>query len=249
MTEETLELQVIEKLNEIVLKIYNKNCNKFKTCGLENNSSVECENPYLDCFLLKNNVHEQALTHRIAHYLENKLKSFLKKNKLSIDCEYNRHINDPKTFFSEIINPILNKISNTSLNEDDLHNIYELFRPDIILHQRGDDAKNILIIECKKAQTINNNDVKFDFKKLKAFTCENGNFKYKIGVSIVFNNKHPILTYFFKEPKLKDIKTLLEKQNSKKYEINIYDDSNDIAISITDYIKNMEKTNNKHSED
>ncbi len=43
-----------------------------------------------DYLLLKSNIHEQAISHKIACYLEKELKLFMKKEKLFIDCEYNK---------------------------------------------------------------------------------------------------------------------------------------------------------------
>ena len=63
------------------------------------------------------NIHEQALAHRLAFHLENSgyFQGF------NIDCEYNRHGDEPKGF-----------------------------RPDILIHLRGTDDNNLIMIETKK---------------------------------------------------------------------------------------------------
>ncbi|HEY4505751.1 MAG TPA: hypothetical protein VJG67_03605 [Candidatus Paceibacterota bacterium] len=68
-------------------------------------------------------IHEQALAHRLAYHLE---KSDLFTG-YHIDCEYNRHGDDPKI---------------------DEHG--DNFRPDILIHVRGTDDDNLIMIETKK---------------------------------------------------------------------------------------------------
>jgi hypothetical protein len=68
-------------------------------------------------------IHEQALAHRLAFHLENS-GSFVGYH---IDCEYNRHGDDPKT------------------DDQGLK-----FRPDIVVHIRGNDEDNLVMIETKK---------------------------------------------------------------------------------------------------
>lgn len=68
-------------------------------------------------------IHEQALSHRLAHHLEN-------SNVFTgyhIDCEYNRHGEKTKTDSAE-----------------------KGFKPDIIVHIRGNDESNLVMIETKK---------------------------------------------------------------------------------------------------
>lgn len=226
---------VIENLIDIVLKIYNKNCNKFKNCGVENNSSVECKKPYLDCFLLKNNLHEQAITHRIAHLLANKLKTVLKKKNMSIDCEYNRHRNEPKICNTENRKKILNVVNNTTEDEDLMRNICKLFRPDIIIHKRGEDSLNILIIEVKKAKCENDQVLQQDFVKLKNTIAE---YNYKIGVSIALTKTYPIFTFFINETIQENICNLLKDYDSENCKICIYDNQHENAKHIKDYVTN-----------
>ena len=69
------------------------------------------------------NMHEIALCHRLAVYLENSGKF----TGYSIDCEYNRDEQATKR------NPER-----------------EIFRPDIIVHVRGSNENNLIMIEAKK---------------------------------------------------------------------------------------------------
>ena len=223
-----IAIRALNSLYEVVMDIY---------------KNTDENAPRNDYNLIKNQVHEQAITHRIAHYLENKLGLFLENNNLSIDCEYNKafKLNTNTTATENTSNKKIITVNTNfcegCISKQEICNGKNYFIPDIILHTRGTDDNNILTIECKRKQTIDNKDVKFDFKKLKAFTCDNGNFKYKIGLSIVFNKQHPILTYFLKETIFDEIKDLLEKQNSKNYKIRIYDNEDNKAKPIKDYIK------------
>jgi len=74
-----------------------------------------------DLFLLKNNVSERAITHKLAFYLQDEFPEW------HVDCEYNR-------------DTYLIKRRNSGL----------IFNPDIIVHIR-DTKNNILIIEVKKS--------------------------------------------------------------------------------------------------
>lgn len=68
-------------------------------------------------------IHEQALAHRLAFHLENS-GSFTGYH---VDCEYNRRGDNPKTDANG-----------------------RKFRPDIIIHVRGNDDSNLVMIETKK---------------------------------------------------------------------------------------------------
>ncbi|KPD09241.1 hypothetical protein AM501_05240 [Aneurinibacillus migulanus] len=81
-------------------------------------------------YLLRFNVSERAIAHRLAVYLENEFPSW------NIDCEYNRNIDQIKRIPGE------GKTENAVF-------------PDIIIHHRG-TQDNLLAIEIKKS---NNNNV------------------------------------------------------------------------------------------
>ena len=57
--------------------------------------------------------------------------------------------------------------------------------PDIIVHQRGKDERNLLVIEAKKDN--NKEDLKKDRCKLQEFTNQHGYYKYKFGLLMVFD--------------------------------------------------------------
>lgn len=59
----------------------------------------------------------------------------------------------------------------------------EVVRPDIIIHHRNTD-NNLLIIEIKKSNSPE--DIKLNKQRLKDFTSPNGNFRYRLGIFIIF---------------------------------------------------------------
>lgn len=58
--------------------------------------------------------------------------------------------------------------------------------PDLILHRRGSNDKNILLIEFK---TWWHQKTDIDIKKIKNFTARDGRYKYPLGLSIVLNRE------------------------------------------------------------
>lgn len=83
-----------------------------------------------DSNLLVRRVKEEAINHRLAVYLENIIKSNNDNSHISVDVEYNKNYDKRK----EITYPDGTKV---------------YFRPDILVHQRGDNYNNKLAIECK----------------------------------------------------------------------------------------------------
>ena len=67
-------------------------------------------------------------------YVKNK-KGF---ESLSIDCQYNRNFEHPKSMFASTLSGIETKIKDPI--------------PDLLLHQRGCNNNNIFLIELKKRQ-------------------------------------------------------------------------------------------------
>ncbi len=135
-----------------------------------------------DIYLLKENVNERAITHKIGEYLQNEFGSFY-----SVDCEFNRnYINHGSSKKINIIECELKKLvedkSSVELINDIAYREISVY-PDIIVHKRGKN-KNLLIIEVKKS----NNHVgsNLDILKLKAYTdpSESNNLYYEYGLFI-----------------------------------------------------------------
>jgi hypothetical protein len=122
--------------------------------------------------LLKNNVSERTISQNFSNYLKTRFIDF------DVDCEYNRHGSNIKTI--------------TYPNETKPSPIY----PDIVIHSRGSDTKNIVVIEIKK---YGNSEIENDEIKLKKLTSKD--FRYALGLLIIFhmkNNFHlkPCLRWF-----------------------------------------------------
>ena len=147
-----------------------------------------------DWYLLKNKVHERSITHKLAEYLQDLFPDY------DVDCEYDRDKENPDGNFKKQIHELITKeLKNRKqsitkipsegwINDDELGQYIGIwhrnFYPDIIIHKRGTNRHNLLIIEAKKAD--GNTD--FDKKKLVAYTKSTdslGNkLRYKLGVLI-----------------------------------------------------------------
>ncbi|GAB1535322.1 hypothetical protein ADMFC3_09530 [Geovibrio sp. ADMFC3] len=105
-----------------------------------------------DVYLFEHDVHEQAIAHRLALYLEN----VTEFDGYNIDCEYNKDMNDPKRSQGEVV------------------------RPDIIVHRRGSNEHNLVVIELKKAGIRAN-----DAEKVRGYVKDK-RLAYKYGVYFAF---------------------------------------------------------------
>ncbi len=85
-----------------------------------------------DQILLTLQAHELALVHRFGVYLETHLQPVLRQYGLTVDLDYDRHEDRRKL-----------------LPRLDRHD-ERRFRPDLIVHRRGDDSYNLLVVEWKK---------------------------------------------------------------------------------------------------
>lgn len=107
--------------------------------------------------------HEQAISHRIAVYLEHRFQGF------STDCEYNRRDSSVKRYTNE-----LGEVKN--------------MRPDIIVHKRISSI-NLMAVEIK---ANNNPDSPTDPAKLKALASQPG-YRYKATAFVrIFNSLHDV---------------------------------------------------------
>lgn len=141
-------------------------------------------------------LHEQTVSHRLAVYLERRFlknKTFRTCN-LSVDCEYNRNRDDCKKLYGpcmdcrescrikELKTPFVYDRRSYSDARDFVRSYPEgkPCRPDIIIHQRGENhPTNILIVEVKKNSNRENGHKTVDLIKLSAFTCRKGDSEYQ----------------------------------------------------------------------
>lgn len=126
----------------------------------------------------KHHVGERAIVFRFAHYLQNLMDENGGFGEYHLDCEYNRNGSECKA---------LPSFPNGTY-------------PDVIIHKRGSNEYNLLVIEFK---TYWNCDISNDKKKLFEFTDPNGRYKFKKGISFLLGNKRESVqrlncTYFDK---------------------------------------------------
>ena len=120
-----------------------------------------------DAELFTWNVSERCIAARLAHYLQNQI------DDLSVDVEYNRVARTPKT---------LNLPEECAKTLGD--NNEPLVIPDIILHHRGPDGPNLLVIEVKKSTNPCSRNC--DRLRLHAFR---GQLHYRFGALIEFETR------------------------------------------------------------
>ena len=86
--------------------------------------------------LLTLQAHELALVHRFGVYLEERLREYLRKHELTIDLDYDRHRDAQKWL---------------PPRPDGSEGDERRFRPDLVVHHRGEDSRNVLVVEWKKS--------------------------------------------------------------------------------------------------
>ena len=114
-----------------------------------------------DKYLLEHKVHEQAIVFRFALYFENFVNSLGKD--YNLDVEYNKNMDNPKRIRA---------------NENGK-------KPDLIIHKRGSNECNLLIIEFKSYWNRNYQE---DYRKIKEF-CKSEEYHYQYGVCIILGRE------------------------------------------------------------
>jgi hypothetical protein len=102
-----------------------------------------------DCYLLKNDLNECSINHKLASYIQDHFPGW------DVDCEYNKNAVDPKKLYLPS--------DKVDWNDTEAKSVF----PDIIVHRRGGDGPNLLVIEVKKS--TNTTDRKHDDNKLKEY--------------------------------------------------------------------------------
>jgi hypothetical protein len=121
-----------------------------------------------DDFLLKNEVNERTITHKLAEYLQQEFPDW------NVDCEYNRYRDIPKWL------KVPKKKINWNWNDVEGKTVF----PDIIIHHRNltGAENNLLVIETKKSTSTVGKQ--FDERKLEGFTSSQ--YNYQFGLYILF---------------------------------------------------------------
>lgn len=125
-----------------------------------------------DAALLVSNVGERCIVFKFAKYFEQILtKRGYLSNGLSLDVEYNHHLNETKT----------------------MRQRPKGSAPDLIIHQRGNDGRNILVLEAKKA-SASKSKIQKDEGKIKDYRREYG---YAFGVMLIFGKNRNSTNFKF----------------------------------------------------
>lgn len=127
-----------------------------------------------DLFLLRHRANERSITHKMADYLQEWYADF------DVDCEYNRHGQDQKQLPRECLGESMTAVY-----------------PDIVVHLRGEDSTNLLVVEAKIGW--NGTVPECDLKKLESFTRSAGQFRYDYGLFISFSRLQPIELVWFSD--------------------------------------------------
>lgn len=144
-----------------------------------------------DRYLLQNNLNERTIAHKFAMYLQEEFIDY------DVDCEYNKNVdekNGAKNIYilEEELDELRSSIKYVaSKRHEETKKLKQEFAvisiyPDILVHKRGNNERNLLIIEIKKSTNLT--DREFDFKKLQCYTekSEHNKLHYKYGLFIEF---------------------------------------------------------------
>ena len=115
--------------------------------------------------LLQYKAHELAHVHRFAVYLERRLRNQLENWSVTIDMDYDRAGEREKGW--------------RGLPPRPDRNPGNCFRPDVIIHHRGDDDKNLLALEWKK----NESEAGIDLLQ-ERLACIKARYEYALGVIV-----------------------------------------------------------------
>lgn len=124
-----------------------------------------------DGSLIQRQANERSIAFRFGLYFNENIRtsSFAEDPDLTIDFDYNRNLDNVKNMHGF----------------NDRHGVY----PDIILHHRGFNDKNVIVIEFKGIWNRNNRARRADFRKLIEFTHpERNDYQYGLGVFIDLGN-------------------------------------------------------------
>lgn len=132
---------------------------------LIDNTPIPCET--LDN---KHHVGERSIVFRYALYLQNLISEDPILKQYNLDCEYNRN---------GIENKLLPGFPNGTY-------------PDLIIHKRGSNENNLLVMEFK---TYWNADRTEDKKKIRQFMDIQGSYKYKYGISVLIEREEALLEW------------------------------------------------------
>ena len=131
-----------------------------------------------DSFLIDADTNERTISHKLAEYLQEEFP------KLNVDCEYNRHGTDIKKLNTIIIT---NKVG---LYDIEAKTIF----PDIIIHERNTDNRNLLVIEVKKSS--NRRGHQLDKTKLGLLTKDDYRYHFGLFLELSMSDTNDVLEWY-----------------------------------------------------
>lgn len=155
---------------------------------LDNAVDAALDELYLrDSYLFTREVHERTVVFRFGIYLQRIMDSSDILKQYDLDFEYNRNGGEPKRIPGRSRNGVF---------------------PDLIIHKRGSNSHNLLVMEFKTYWNPNTSD---DCRKLEKFTDPSGKYKYQCGKSIILGEERNLTSIksFFPS----DISLSLEEKN------------------------------------
>lgn len=158
-----------------------------------------------DKHLLKHNLSERSIAHRLALYLTPRFPDF------DVDCEYNGNVDaNNRRKYILILKGRAEALGLIKKDEIDQELIDCCVYPDIIVHKRGKNGSenNVLIIEIKKSSSRVRGD--WDAEKLARFTSNEyeNNFVYQFGAFVLFqvgDNPHYLVEWYRDGRKREDL--------------------------------------------
>lgn len=136
-----------------------------------------------DLWLLRNNLNERTIAHKLAEYLQQIFPVY------HVDCEYNRDIDQHSGLKKVNILRERYEAIKSKVNKDPSIDV-SVF-PDIVIHRRGTNKFNISVIELKKSTNTDSEAKDFDLEKLHSFTdqSERNTLKYDFGVFLILETR------------------------------------------------------------
>lgn len=122
-------------------------------------------------YLIQNNLGERVLSHKLAEHLQKEFGEY------NVDCEYNKNITETKRL-REIKEFVRQTRNNGLSNFEEEHGIN--VSPDIIIHIRGSNTHNKIVVEIKKANSPIK-DEEFDKLKIEFYMKE---LNYSLGIFV-----------------------------------------------------------------
>jgi hypothetical protein len=132
-----------------------------------------------DVFLIRHDVSERSITHKLAIYIAEQFPDY------DVDCEYNSNVqNDSGKKYIYLIREKAIELDLLKERDGDDEFVSRIVYPDIIVHKRGLNDSNLLIVEVKKSSSRLSSE--YDHEKLARYTSADyeNELNYQFGVFI-----------------------------------------------------------------